>query len=60
MAKLKQVPRNCGTCHHLVEGRYEDPVCYQIEQRNGKPVAAKVKRNGKACQSYRERIGAGA
>ncbi|WP_371378812.1 hypothetical protein [Sporomusa aerivorans] len=50
--KQSQPPRNCGTCRHLVTDRYETPVCYQIKQIDDKPVAAKVRRNGKSCQSY--------
>lgn len=50
--KESQPPRNCGNCRHLIDDRYETPVCYQIQQRDGKPVAVKVRRNGKACQSY--------
>jgi len=54
--KLSQPPRNCGTCQHLVEGRFERPVCYQIEQRDGKPVAVWRTLRNKACQSYRVRM----
>lgn len=56
--KLNQQPRNCGTCNNMIEGRYEYPVCYQLKQLGGKPAAARVRRNGKACQSWREKVGA--
>ncbi len=54
--KLNQPPKNCGNCNNMIEGRYEYPVCYQLRQLNGEPAAAKVRRNGKACQSWREKV----
>ncbi len=56
--KLNQPPRNCGNCRNLVDDRYDCLVCYQLKQIDGKPVAVKVRRNGKACQSYREKVSA--
>lgn len=53
--KSYQEPRNCGTCLNLIVGRYQCPVCYKIEQRNGKPVAIKRMRGNKACQAYKRK-----
>ncbi|XER12689.1 hypothetical protein SATMO3_29170 [Sporomusa aerivorans] len=50
--KVVQPLRNCGNCRYLIYDRYEIPVCYQIEQREGKPVDVKRMRRNKACQSY--------
>ena len=50
--KINQPPRNCGNCRHIVTDRYETPVCYQLKEMDGKPVAVAVKRSGKAYQGY--------
>jgi len=45
----------CRECLNMNTKAYGPgkPVCYEIEKRDGKPVAVEVKPNRKACHCFR-------
>lgn len=48
------LPPRCSECLNMKTGTgYGKPVCYEIEQRNGTPVAVVVKPNKQACGKFR-------
>jgi hypothetical protein len=52
--KHGSVPPRCSECLGMNTAAYGPtrPVCYEIEQRDGKPVAVAVKPNKQACFKF--------
>jgi len=51
---MKQPRHQCRECLSFNTGTgYGKPVCYEIDQRDGRPVAVAVKPNKTACHNFR-------
>ena len=47
------LPPRCSECLNMKTGTgYGKPVCYEIEARDGQPVAVVVKPNKQACGKF--------